>query len=398
MSLDVDKLMKFDLLDDLESIINNDRKYQMLFEFLDLHQKIENVDQFIRDCPSYPGSTDKIRRSELVSSVGATLAIEGTKLTKEEIELSLQKADLNKELEKKEQETQNTRIAYDYIIELFNARKENFIYEEEDIKHIHKLLTDNIDYGLNVPGQYRDINPIYGEPPRKSLCRTKGEVEIVMSLFTEWLNKKGSGPLSHNRLAKAIMAHYYLVEIHPFGDGNGRTARALEALILFVNRINNYCFWSLANFWSANRNEYIVHLGNIRSSCNPWDFIIWGLKGYLKEVERIKNLVLRKAKQLMLMDYVRWLNETKKQQPLEKKINKRIVGILALLTKSNEISFDKFLSYPQITTLYHNRSDQTRYRDFEKMLKLGLVNIFEQDGKKYIGPNYQLLEYIEYRI
>ena len=109
MSLDVDKLMKFDLLDDLESIINNDRKYQMLFEFLDLHQKIENVDQFIRDCPSYPGSTDKIRRSELVSSVGATLAIEGTKLTKEEIELSLQKADLNKELEKKEQETQNTK-------------------------------------------------------------------------------------------------------------------------------------------------------------------------------------------------------------------------------------------------------------------------------------------------
>jgi len=399
MILNLKKLTKFDLLDDIESKINDERKYEMLIEFLSSCQQIQTVDHFIRDCPAYPGSTDKIRRSELVSSVGATLAIEGTKLTKEEIELSLQKAELNQELEKKEQETQNTKIAYDYIIELVTKTQEdNFVYKEKYIKQIHKHLTCNIDYGLNVPGKYRDVNPIYGEPPRRSLCRTKGEVEVAMSKFIEWLNKEGSGPLSKNRLAKAIMAHYYLVEIHPFGDGNGRTARTLEALLLFVNKINTYCFWSLANFWSANRNEYIVHLGNIRTTCNAWDFIMWGLKGYIKEVERIKDLVLKKAKQLMLMDYVRWLYDTKKQQKREKKINKRIEGILALLTHSGEMPFDKFLSYPQIKTLYHNRSEPTRYRDFEKMSNLGLIRIFEKDGKKYIGPNYQLLEYLEFRV
>lgn len=399
MTLNLEKLMKYDLIEDIESKMRDEKKLKMLCDFLGLYQQIHSVDQFIRDYPSQPGSTDKIRRSELVSSVGSTLAIEGIKLTKEEIEISFHKFELHKELERKEQETQNTKIAYDYIIDLVvRNRKDKFIYKEEYIKQIHKHITNNIEYGLNAPGKYRDVNPIYGEPPRRSLCSTKALVEMAMSKFTYWLNKNGSGPLSSNPIVKAIMAHYYLTEIHPFGDGNGRTARALEALILFANKINTYCFWSLANFWSANRNDYIVYLGNIRSTCDPWDYIMWGLKGYLKEVERIKGLVLNKAKQLMLMDYVRWLQANKKHQKREKKINKRIEGIIELLTHSGEMPLDKFLSYPQIKTLYYKRSDPTRYRDFEKMKNIGLIRIFEKDNKKYIGPNYQLLEYLEYKV
>lgn len=399
MILNLEKLMKYDLIEDLESKMQEEKEAKMLFDFLGIYQQIHSIDQFIRDYPSQPGSTDKIRRSEFVLSIGATLAIEGTKLTKEEIEISLQKADLHKDLERKEQETQNTKRAYDYIIDLVvKNRKDKFIYKEKYIKQIHKHLTDNIEYGLNAPGQYRDVNPIYGEPPRRSLCTTKRKVELAMSEFTDWLNKDGAGLLSSNSIARAVMAHYYLAEIHPFGDGNGRTARALEALVLFANGINTYCFWSLANFWSANRNEYIVYLGNIRSTCNPWDYIMWGLNGYLKEVQRIKGLVLKKAKQLMLMDYVRWLLSTKKHQKQEKKINERIEGILELLTDGGEMPLAKFLSYPQIKTLYHKRSEPTRYRDFEKMKNIKLIRFFEKDNTKYIGPNYQLLEYLEFRV
>ena len=399
MILNLEKLMKYDLLEDLESRIQNEKNFKKMFDFLSIYQQIHSVDQFIRDCPSQPGSTDKIRRSELVSSVGATLSIEGTKLTKEEIEISLQKADLSRDLERKERETQNTKQAYDYIMDLvLKNREKKFVYKEKYIKQIHEHLTDNIEYGLNAPGQYRDINPIYGDPPRRSLCYPRSIVELAMSKFVDWLNKEGSGPLSSNPIAKALMAHYYLAEIHPFGDGNGRSARALEALVLFANRINTYCFWSLANFWGANRNDYIVYLGNIRSTCDPWDFIMWGLKGYLKEVERIKDLVLKKAKQLMLMDYVRWLLANKKHQKREKKINKRIEGILELLTHIGDIPFEKFMSFPQIKTLYHKRSEPTRYRDFEKMKNIGLIRIFEKEKTTYIGPNYKLLEYLEYRI
>lgn len=398
MKLTFEKLIQFDLIEDIEAGLGKE-EIGTLMAFLKVCQEIQNVDQFIKDLPSYPGSMDKIERSERVSSIGATLAIEGIKLTTEEIEAALEKRNLDTELEKSDQETLNTQFAYEYVISLLSSKPpDKFVYTEDHIKEIHKRLTSNIDYGLNVPGQYREVNPIYGVPPRRSLCRTKGEVENAMSRFVEWLNTEDSGPVSSIRMAKAIMAHYYLAEIHPFGDGNGRTARALEALILYEARINTYCFWSLANFWSANRNEYIIHLANIRSTCNPWELLIWGLKGYLKEVQRIKADVLKKVKQLMLMDYVRWLNETKKLQEPEKKINSRIVGILEFLTHCDDVPLAKFVASPQVKTLYYRLSSQTRYRDFDKMSKLKLTRTYQKDGEEYIGPNYPLLEYLQYNI
>jgi Fic family protein len=402
MALNLEKLMKYDLVDDLEAKIKgpeSDISFEFFSDLWGTYQEIITEDKFIRESPAYPTSTDKIRRGELISSVGATLAIEGTKLTEEEIEESFQKADVNKELEKKEQEAQNSRSAYDYIIKLVKQHKDRFLYEEEHVKHIHRCITNNIDYIGNMPGEYRDINPIFGEPPKKSLCKTKAEVETAVSELICWLNKdRERGFIIDNIIVKAIMAHYYLTEIHPFGDGNGRTARAVEALVLYVNKINNYCFWSLANFWSANRNEYIVHLGNIRATCDPSELLMWGMKGYLKEVQRIKGLVLKKTKQLMLMDYVQWLLRNKKYQKPKDKINQRIVGILALLTKRGKMPLDKFLSSPELMTLYHKRTAPTRYRDFEKMVNLGLINISKKGKDKTIEPNYRLLDYLAYNV
>jgi len=402
MVLNFEKLIKYDLIEDIEKKIRtpgSEVQFQLFFDFLNISQQIKTEDQFIRDCPAYPGSTDKILRSELISSIGATLAIEGTKLTEEEIEESLQKADLNKELKRKEQEANNSRNAYDYIIDLVRNCEGKFVYTEEHIKQIHKHLTENIEeYIGNVPGQYRDTRAMFGEPRKISFCKRRADIEMAMSKFIDWLNKEDTGPLGGNIIVKAIMAHYYSTEIHPFGDGNGRTARALEALVLYVNKINTYCFWSLANFWSANRNEYIIHLGNIRNTCDPWNFLMWGIEGYLNEIKRIKGLVLRKAKKLMIMDYVRWLLATKKHQEREKKINQRIVGILALLTRAGKTPFDKFTSSPALITLYHKRTALTRYRDFEKMLSVGLIRISKEDNVKYIEPNYQLLESLEYKV
>jgi len=100
----------------------------------------------------------------------------------------------------------------------------------------------------------------------------------------------------------------------------------------------------------------------------------------------------------MLMDYVRWLLQDKNNQPPEKKINQRIICILGLLTRTGEIAFGKFLSLPELKTLYHKRSGLTRNRDFEKMNNLGLIKFSTKNNTKYIEPNYVLLEYLKYSI
>jgi Fic family protein len=393
MTLNLKKLIQFDLEKDLEKRLFEDRKSGRLIEFLNTIYEIRTVEQFIRDCPAYPKSTDSIIEDELRSAVGATLAIEGTMLKDEEIEESFHKADLKKKLEKDQQEAQNTRNAYQYIMKAVDEGGGRFTYSEAYIQKIHQYLTEGVQYiSPNVPGQYRDMPAKFGEPRKISFCKSKVDIERVMPKFVTWLNEEGSGLLTGSDVAKAIMAHYYLTEIHPFGDGNGRTARALEALVLYATQKRAYSFRAMANFWNSNRNEYILYLGNVRETCDPWEFLIWGAKGYLEQVKRIKGLVLKKVKQLMLQDYARWL-------AYKKKINRRIYGVLTLIIHSGKRPLSEFLSSPELMTLYSNRKASTRYKDFNKMEKrLNLIRIFKEEGQKFIEPNFQVLEGLEYEI
>ncbi len=395
MSLNYDELIQFDLLNKIDSKIKEDPDY--IYECFDIIQEINSIDQFIRESPSFPGSTEKIIRNELLSAIGATLAIEGTSLKKEEIEESFRKASLNEKLKRSEQEAENSRKVYEFVIELAGSQKENFVYEEMMIKQIHKLFTNDISYQSNKPGDYRgDFNVTFGTPRKEGLCKTRFEVEMAMSRLVNWLNREEKGFLTSNVIAKAILAHYYLTEIHPFSDGNGRTARALEALVLYVSGLNNYCFWSLANFWSTHRTEYLVHLGEIREKSDASKLLLWGLRGFLEEIERIKALVLKKVKQLMLMDYTKYLLANKSEQKI--KLNQRIVRVMDLLIHNGRVRRSKFLSRPEMLALYSGYQQMTQRRDIAKMHEIGIIILLKEDDGVYIEANYKILDLIVYNV
>ncbi len=380
--------MEFNLLETVEKTLPTDK----ILNFFTLWSEINNIDQFIKDSPSYPGSNDKIIRNELINVVGSTLSIEGTILNEQEIEESFKKAEEGKPLQRKEQEAENSRKVYEFIKEYVVSYKDDFKYSETVIQQIHKYLTEGMNYLSNVPGQYRsNFITTFGEPRKPGLCRTQSEIEEAMRYLMKWLNTKSEGMISQNIFVKAIMAHYYLTEIHPFGDGNGRTARALEALVLNANGVNDYCFWSLANFWSLHKNQYLDHLHNIRMTLDPTNFIIWGLEGYRDEIKRLKGKVLKKVRQLMLSDYVHYLLRNKGREKI--KINQRIVDIIQLLLSKDKILLSKFLTSPELTALYRNCSQSTRSRDFGKMVMADLIKVGKSNGAEdFIGPNYQILE------
>jgi len=397
MELTFEKLLEFDLIDELDCFLVEQNKHELLMDFINTSQDIQGIDRFIKEAPSFPGSAETIIRSELISAIGATLAIEGTKLGDEEIEESFRKAKLSEKLRRQQQEAENSRKVYTFIVDIILNTDSTFVYRESIIKQMHKYFTYNMNYLGNKPGAYRgDYPATFGVPRRSSLCRTQQEVNTAMAAFVRWLNKTGTGILSTHVIVKAIMAHYYLTEIHPFADGNGRTARALEALVLYVNGVNTYCFWALSNFWSTHRDQYIMHLGDIRDTCKPWDFLIWGMKGYLHEITRIKNLVLKKVKQLMLMDYTKYLVDTKNKQKV--KLNTRIVDVLRILVRLERISFSKFQSSPEVQALYKNVSATTKYRDFKKMEQNGLIKFTTEHNEPLVEPNYQILGYVNYRV
>lgn len=395
MSMTFEKLIKFDLVKVLEDDCFKKENKDRVFDFFGVVNEIQSADRFICECPSYPGSTEKIIRSEMVSVIGATLSIEGIRLEAEEIEKSFEKAKNQKELNRPEQEAENSRKVYQFIEELTANQNGTFVYSEGIIKQIHKYFTDGMNYLGNVPGQYRgEHSTTFGEPRRTGLCRNNAEICKAMTKLVEWLNRDVKGVFCDNPIVKAIAAHYYLGEIHPFGDGNGRTARALEALVLYVNGINHYCFWSLANFWAMNKGLYIKHLGDIYNTTNLWEFMIWGVKGYLHEILRVKGLVLKKVKQLMYMDYIKYLFDNRASQEI--KVNKRIVHILRLLVHREPMPLSQFRSLPELDFLYSKMKPVTRNRDLDTMKNLKLICI---DGKdKILAPNFQILENLRYRV
>lgn len=94
----------------------------------------------------------------------------------------------------------------------------------DDILQIHKRVLGHVD--PIEGGMFRTCSVFVGShiPPKPS------DVQPLMADFVEWLNSEETMDMHPVKLA--AIAHYQLVKIHPFVDGNGRTSRLLMNTIL----------------------------------------------------------------------------------------------------------------------------------------------------------------------
>ena len=119
------------------------------------------------------------------------------------------------------------RQAMTYILNL--ADDLHFSYDESLIRGLHYMM---LAYDLpKNPGKWRPGNVHVQREATGEIVYEGPDAEMVpalMRLLTERLNQKDGTP----PLIKAAMAHLNLVMVHPFSDGNGRMARALQTLVL----------------------------------------------------------------------------------------------------------------------------------------------------------------------
>lgn len=113
--------------------------------------------------------------------------------------------------------------AYDFMIDL--ARQQHMVITEEVIKKLHWLIYHKIDAGQ--AGQYRTIQGTV--PGTQYIPPSPEEVPHLMKHFADQIRSSRS---TLHPIELAAMAHKRLVDIHPFAEGNGRTARLLMNLIL----------------------------------------------------------------------------------------------------------------------------------------------------------------------
>ena len=100
---------------------------------------------------------------------------------------------------------------------------------------------------------------------------------------------------------KALLAHFFLVTIHPFGDGNGRVSRLVEAGILFHAGYNVHGFYGLSNYFYRNERDYKTLLQQCRQK-QPFEitpFIRFGVTGFAQELKGINNFVKTKINRVV---------------------------------------------------------------------------------------------------
>lgn len=195
---------------------------------------------------------NKWRKNSKKKSSYASTKIEGNPLSEKQVDEVID-SDERKHYLKPEQEVRNYFLALNYLEEKM-AKTERFSmklildvqrYVEKGASKekielrgpmppgilfaVYDSQTGNSDY---IPPEYRDIPDLLDE-------------------LIEYVNTTGDHPL-----IVAAIVHYQLVTIHPFEDGNGRTARLLSGYILDINGYRFNGVGSLEEYFAYDIDEY----------------------------------------------------------------------------------------------------------------------------------------------
>src|SRR5438876_7080949 len=187
-----------------------------------------------------------------VRTIHGTTRIEGNSLNDLEVEELLDRLPTTRQ--KDALEVLATREALSFVDEL--APDPKLRIDERIVREIHKRVLDDIDHVLR-PGEYRTGENRVGDADGNIIFATalSGDVPDLMHRFGGWLREGASG---EHPVVAAALAHLELVGIHPFYDGNGRTARALARLLLIHHGYALDGLVSVDAYLDLQRREYFA--------------------------------------------------------------------------------------------------------------------------------------------
>lgn len=240
---------------------------------------------------------EKMQNKALVLEAHHTTHIEGTQLTLEESERLWQGQHLAEVNPDDAKELLNYREAFELV--------SNYVGDGEPItegliREIHKRLVQGVRGDSATPGLYRKIQNYVVNSKTKEVIYTPPpayEISHLMQGLVDWLNEEED---IHPVLVSGI-AQFQLVHIHPFLDGNGRTARLLSTLCLYRKGYDFKKLFTISEYYDRNRADYYKAIQSVRE--NDMDMTGWleyFSEGLAVQLREIKDLGKQAIKQSLL--------------------------------------------------------------------------------------------------
>lgn len=236
-------------------------KFTVTAHLLEIIEEISAYRQKIQSATIQVPWIPQLQRDSRARTSHASTAIEGNPLTLEEVRKLEEGKPLPTSSERARREILNQLAGLRFVEK--SARKK--IIAHNDIFKLHRLIaSDVMDQG--VAGQYRKINVRVGHyvaPPY-------AKVKPLMSDLLVWWNTMSA---EWSPVISSAIIHYQFEAIHPFGDGNGRTGRALALWELYRRGFDSHHIFSVDEAYWENRPRYYAGLDGVRHASD--DLTSW---------------------------------------------------------------------------------------------------------------------------
>ena len=201
-------------------------------------------------------AANRLRKNSKKKSSYASNKIEGNPLTEKQADEAIER-DERKHFLKPEQEVRNYYLALNYLEEKAEKKQPFSAQLILDVQERVEMGASKEKIGLRGPMPPGMLFAVYDSqtgnpdyiPPEYS------DIPELLDELAEYVNTTDDHPL-----IVAAVVHYQLVTIHPFEDGNGRTARLMSGYILDINGYGFNGIGSLEEYFAYDINEYYESL------------------------------------------------------------------------------------------------------------------------------------------
>ncbi len=348
------------------------------YDFISVANELVNAKAEIialKELPFYREWTNKLQQIELRCEIEGTTRIEGATFTERELDQAISESS-EELLTRSQRQGRAMKVAYDWIAEIPGEEP----ITSEMILNLHSKIITCADDDHCTPGQVRmsGENVTFGQPRRRGVeggteCKA-AIVSLADAIESEYLN--------HDPLIRALAAHYHMGAIHPFTDGNGRCARALEALMLKRAGFHDTCFISMSNYYCEERVAYLRTLSEVHSAGGDLTpFLKFGLKGIELQSRRLLNEIKPNLQKELFRNMMNQLFG-RLESPRKRVLAKRQLAIMELFLAENTI---KVLNiFPRVAVQYKSLKFPMKayFGDIDRLLELNMIRRKEGMGSK----------------
>lgn len=244
------------------------------------------------------------------------------------------------------------------------------------IEDVHRRLVTGCDDDHCPPGRLRarDENVTFGAPRHRGVeggepCE-QAVADLVEALRTSYRE--------HDAIVQALALHYHVAALHPFLDGNGRTARALEALMLRRTGLRDTLFIAMSNYYYEHKSAYLQALTDIRAADHDLTpFLAFALEGVKTQCQRLLSEVRTQVSKALFRQTATDLF-ARLQSPRKRVMSARHLQVIQLLLETDEIELGTLTTRTRHLYILKNPG-KALTRDLTYLLSLGALRVERRD-------------------